>query len=521
MKKLIMVCLIMAICVGFIAVIPPVKANSTATTEPRTVLVEIFTSTGCSVCPNTDKALSKLADEYKTKLAVLEYHVDTGEGGDPFITEHSDERWSYYYTRSGVVNYTKPLGTPTGIVDGVIEHSGSTGSEEGDYKVYKEDIDSRLNVSTSINIRVAHSIDGNKGNINVYVKAVDTVSKSNLRLRFVVFEDNVYYEDGKHGGPYYRFIVRDVLSEEQLAISKGEVKTFIKTFTVDSDWNKDELGIVVFVQTDENVYDGQVNDEILQASISKFGVSLQSDKSVVEIGAGGTGKIDAIIKNTKNEKDTYDITIGKEMLPSGWSSNFCIDDICYQDRAILSLDANDSEIVSVAIISPENAQVGLSGEVILITSLQTNPYIRSAILLKATIVPGPTIVELEIISTSKNSITLSWSENTDANFTRYEIHMSNQSNFIPDNSTLIEVITEQITTIYEVTGLSEDALYYFKIRVVNEYGTTDSDEVSGKTLAAEKKEKHFISGFETFLLLGALGITFILLKGKGDKYEKR
>ena len=96
---------------------------------------------------------------------------------------------------------------------------------------------------------------------------------------------------------------------------------------------------------------------------------------------------------------------------------------------------------------------------------------------------APPAVTLNTPSDITNSaIGLSWTQNTNTDFSKYEIHKSTTSGFIPSSTTLYTTITSQTTTSTTVTGLIEGTTYYFKVRVLDAGGLyTDSNEVSGTT----------------------------------------
>lgn len=84
---------------------------------------------------------------------------------------------------------------------------------------------------------------------------------------------------------------------------------------------------------------------------------------------------------------------------------------------------------------------------------------------------------------TNSSMILTWSRNANTNFVRYELHMSEDANLDISPSTLVATITDQDSTTYNVTGLAEDEIYYFRVRVFDVGESyADSNEVSGKTL---------------------------------------
>lgn len=90
------------------------------------LLLELFTSQGCSSCPPADKLLSKLEKEQDERLELvgLAYHVDYWNRlgwTDPF----SDSMYSQRQKDYGKAMEVKPIYTPQLILNGVYQVVGS------------------------------------------------------------------------------------------------------------------------------------------------------------------------------------------------------------------------------------------------------------------------------------------------------------------------------------------------------------------------------------------------------------
>jgi hypothetical protein len=119
--------------------------------------------------------------------------------------------------------------------------------------------------------------------------------------------------------------------------------------------------------------------------------------------------------------------------------------------------------------------------------------------------PGAVILNDPFDVTNREA-TLTWTQNFDDDFAHYEIHASLDPGFIPGPETrFTDPITNQTILEYVVTGLDENEVIYFKIRVVdagNMYN--DSNEVSCTTLdyvppASVLDEPFNTTGYDTNL----------------------
>ena len=107
---------------------PPSKASPrTPGTARAPVVVELFTSEGCSSCPPADALLARLAEEQlagNLQLIALEEHVDYWNNlgwMDPF----SSRDWtSRQYVYAGALGNVNPY-TPQMVIDGRVEFVGS------------------------------------------------------------------------------------------------------------------------------------------------------------------------------------------------------------------------------------------------------------------------------------------------------------------------------------------------------------------------------------------------------------
>jgi len=105
-----------------------VLAPAAAMSAERPVVVELFTSQGCSSCPPANAYLNELARERRDVLP-LAFHVtywDRLGWKDPFSLQAATERQDRYGHRFGDGSYTPEI-----VVDGASSHVGSRRDEVG------------------------------------------------------------------------------------------------------------------------------------------------------------------------------------------------------------------------------------------------------------------------------------------------------------------------------------------------------------------------------------------------------
>jgi hypothetical protein len=103
-------------------------APAVARAADRPVVVELFTSQGCSSCPPANAFLNELAHD-RADVLPLAFHVtywDRLGWKDPFSLEAATERQDVYGHRFGDGSYTPEI-----VVDGASSHVGSDRREVG------------------------------------------------------------------------------------------------------------------------------------------------------------------------------------------------------------------------------------------------------------------------------------------------------------------------------------------------------------------------------------------------------
>jgi hypothetical protein len=113
-----------SVVLGFLASLAPLSAGA----AERPVVVELFTSQGCSSCPPANAYLNEMAHGRHDVLP-LAFHVtywDRLGWKDPFSLTEATERQDRYGHRFGDGSYTPEI-----VVDGASSHVGSYREEVG------------------------------------------------------------------------------------------------------------------------------------------------------------------------------------------------------------------------------------------------------------------------------------------------------------------------------------------------------------------------------------------------------
>jgi hypothetical protein len=209
------------------------------------VLVELFTSEGCSSCPPADKALAILNSEQpyaNAEIITLAFHVDYWDRlgwKDDFSSKFFTQRQEDYADAL----QTGGSYTPQMVVDGRSEFVGSNLAKislvmNAAPKNEKGKIELDLTKETSLKIKLSELPTHKAASVNVAI-AEDNIS--------------VDVKSGENGG---RKLDHDSVVRELKSI--GLITSDQKSFEIetqpqlDAKWKRKDLRIVVFVQENES-----------------------------------------------------------------------------------------------------------------------------------------------------------------------------------------------------------------------------------------------------------------------------
>ncbi|SRR6266852_9342493 len=202
------------------------------------VIVELFTSQGCSSCPSADDLVHKLAAEQSVVIP-LAFHVDYWNHlgwSDPFSSKSWTQRQMMY------VNTFHLAGayTPEAVVNGGAEMVGS------DERKLRARIAEESTRAAEANVGLSASADG------VHVTATSRHPHVDLVLAIVEDGNLTPVARGENSGRSLRndFVVRSVRRVGSL--DKGPVDAEVP-LQLDASWKRHPLRAVAFVQDRETL----------------------------------------------------------------------------------------------------------------------------------------------------------------------------------------------------------------------------------------------------------------------------
>lgn len=214
------------------------------TSEPgaprKAVVVELFTSEGCSSCPPADELLTHLRQDLSAKniqVIPLGFHVDYWNSlgwKDRFSSAEYSQRQEQY---TQTLRVDGPY-TPEMVVDGAVEF---VGNDAGHAQRSIREAASQPEVAT-VKISSAAS-----DQLAVQVKAPSSAKDAQVVL--AITEDNLTTQvgSGENGGRtlHHAAVVRELRQLGRLREGSFEANVPLK---VDKEWKRNDLRAVVFVQ---------------------------------------------------------------------------------------------------------------------------------------------------------------------------------------------------------------------------------------------------------------------------------
>lgn len=223
-------------------------ANDGKTKAKRApVIVELFTSEGCSSCPPADKILAILNRNHSienVEVIALSQHVDYWNRlgwRDPFSSSQFSNRqggYSQFFGKSDSVY------TPQMVVDGTREFEGGNAGKALQ-AINEAAKDAKADVTVEI-----ERIENNTAQLKIKIENLPKMSKNDAAIVLLaVTEDNLSSRvtSGENSGSELPHVAV-VRWMQNIGDTAQEGKTFSQTVVLDKTWKQENINAVVFVQ---------------------------------------------------------------------------------------------------------------------------------------------------------------------------------------------------------------------------------------------------------------------------------
>src|SRR5467141_1215157 len=231
---------------------PPQSAAGTATSARVRVpvVLELFTSEGCSSCPPADALLAKLEEQQPVagaEIIALEEHVDywDHEGWiDPFSSAQWTQRQMVY--ASGFADHG--VYTPELVVNG---RSGFVGSHEG--YAYRAIASAMAQPRTHISLTLLKSERRDQAHLKVEVEKLQGAEPGDIAEVWLAITENALHSavlGGENSGHdlHHAAVVRWLHKAGTANGNAAAAFTGDSDLKFDSAWKRTNLRVVAFVQ---------------------------------------------------------------------------------------------------------------------------------------------------------------------------------------------------------------------------------------------------------------------------------
>lgn len=226
------------------------ESPKTASSQTSPVVVELFTSEGCSSCPPADAFLAKLAEQgpaHNLRIVALEEHVDYWDDQgwrDPFSSHNWTTRQDAY---AGVLGNKNPY-TPQLVVDGSVECSGGQ-QQLAVQTIVKESSQAKTRVTLS------QEAEGKPGSENFSVqigKLMPTAKGGAAEVWLAITETGLHSSvtRGENAGHElsHAAVVRSMRKIGEAKPDRDVAFSGDAVISIRNEWKRDNLKAVAFVQ---------------------------------------------------------------------------------------------------------------------------------------------------------------------------------------------------------------------------------------------------------------------------------
>lgn len=233
-------------------------SESSAASEDTPVVLELFTSEGCSSCPPADELLSRIG-ALTTGVIPLAYHVDYWDSlgwSDPF----SSSQWTMRQVEYVRAMQLSGSYTPQIVINGRWQCVGS------DPNLIERTIATARATPPPgvVTVRATPPAAGShKLNVSVSAHIVRTAGDKSLIVVVAIYENGLMakIDGGENSGHRirYDYTVRKIIPAFELRPQAGSSLENELSINLDPSWKIDHLGVAAFIQDETSLaIDGAV-----------------------------------------------------------------------------------------------------------------------------------------------------------------------------------------------------------------------------------------------------------------------
>ncbi|RLD79956.1 MAG: hypothetical protein DRJ15_08240 [Bacteroidetes bacterium] len=204
----------------------------------RTLVVEHFTNTRCSSCATANPALFSLLDSYPQVLHIS-YHPSSPYSNCAFYLHNPSEN-------DGRTNFYGIYGaTPRVVLQGEV-----VGFQ---IPILNADqLEAQLGQTSDFDIHIDQDkLENDMVHVSITVKKLSTTSSQSQKIYAIIAEKEVDYAAPNGENPHYE-VFRKVLLNQVIDILVGDSVVFNTSYTINSEWDEDELIVTAMVQDADN-----------------------------------------------------------------------------------------------------------------------------------------------------------------------------------------------------------------------------------------------------------------------------
>jgi hypothetical protein len=207
------------------------------------VIVELFTSEGCSTCPPADKYLQRLIQEQPfpdVEIIAMSEHVDYWNGPewvDKFSSSQFNDRQKYYaefFKRTSIF-------TPQLVVDGTLEITGKNATQ------VLSEIGKTQKVEVSLKIK---KVNADSVLLSIGIGHLRTIPNADKVTAFVAVAENKLASNVSGGENNGRKMEHTAVVRYLKALSEvnGGEKDLLAEVELGKDWRRENLSVIAFIQ---------------------------------------------------------------------------------------------------------------------------------------------------------------------------------------------------------------------------------------------------------------------------------